>query len=144
MSIERIARISFHKMIFQWDVQRSDIFLLIYPSPDFQLLKYQVGQFYRRHHDFNPEELKRPQGNRILTFYIYLNDVPAGGGTKFNWIGGLEGIEITPKRGRILIWPSVKDSDPTKMDRRMEHEALPVEEGVKFGANIWIHQVCTG
>ena len=108
---------------------------------DFQLLKYEVGEFYRPHHDFNPQELARPQGNRILTVYIYLNDVPAGGGTRFNSIGGEKGgLEITPKRGTILIWPSVEDSDPTKMDDRTEHEALPVANGVKFGANVWIHQ----
>jgi prolyl 4-hydroxylase len=117
----------------------SNTFVFLLLSQDFQLLKYQVGQFYRRHHDYNPTELDRPQGNRILTAYVYLNDVPAGGGTKFNSIRG--GLEITPKRGRILLWPSVKDSDPTKMDGRTDHEALPVEEGVKFGANIWIHQV---
>lgn len=108
----------------------------------FQLLKYQVGEYYKRHHDYNPKELYRPQGNRILTVYIYLNDVPAGGGTRFNSIrrAGGGGLDITPKTGRVLIWPSVLDSDPTKMDGRTDHEALPVEGGLKFGANIWVHQ----
>lgn len=95
-----------------------------------------VGQYYGRHHDFNPSECDRPQGNRLFTVYIYLNDVDAGGGTLFNSLD----LQISPKRGRILIWPSVKDSDPMVMDGRTSHEALPVEKGVKYGANIWIHQ----
>ncbi len=96
----------------------------------------QVGEFYRRHHDFNPKELDRPQGNRILTVYVYLNDVAEGGGTLFNSLG----LTISPKVGRIVIWPSVIDSDPLRMEGKTDHEALPVERGVKYGANIWIHQ----
>lgn len=38
-----------------------------------------------------------------------------------------------PKRGRVLIWPSVFDKEPNKKDGRTSHQALPVEEGVKYG-----------
>lgn len=102
----------------------------------FQLLKYEVGEFYRQHNDYNPTELTRPQGNRILTAYAYLSDVPKGGGTGFPVID----LEIAPKRGRLVIWPSVLDSNPTRKDRKTDHEALPVDEGTKYGANIWVHQ----
>lgn len=43
-----------------------------------QLLKYQVGQFYKTHSDFIPHHLERVQGPRLLTVFLYLNDVPEG------------------------------------------------------------------
>jgi prolyl 4-hydroxylase len=52
-------------------------------SEDLQLLKYEKGQFYKTHHDFIPHQVDRHCGPRILTFFLYLNDVEAGGGTNF-------------------------------------------------------------
>ena len=72
---------------------------------------------------------------RILTVYLYLNDVEEGGGTNFDQLG----ITVMPKRGRALLWPSVISSDPNKKDGRTTHQALPVEKGVKYGANAWFH-----
>jgi 2OG-Fe(II) oxygenase superfamily len=46
---------------------------------------------------------------------------------------------VQPKRGRALIWPSVKDENPSVKDPRTDHQALPVKKGVKYGANAWIH-----
>ena len=81
------------------------------------------------------QQVKRQQGPRILTVYLYLNDVEAGGGTHFDQLG----LTVTPKRGRAVLWPSVQDDDPNKKDRRTTHQALPVEKGIKYGANAWIH-----
>jgi len=47
------------------------------------------------------------QGVRVYTFFVYLSDVEEGGGTKFNDLG----ITVTPKLGRAVLWPSVKDHD---------------------------------
>jgi prolyl 4-hydroxylase len=77
----------------------------------------------------------RQCGPRILTFFLYLSDVEAGGGTKFNQLGHV----VLPKAGKALLWPSVIDSDPTQADPRTTHEAMPVGEGTKFAANGWIH-----
>jgi len=77
----------------------------------------------------------RQCGPRILTVFMYLNDVEAGGGTRFTDLD----LTVMPKVGRVLIWPSVYDSDPMVQDPRMMHEAMAVEAGVKFGANGWIH-----
>ena len=66
---------------------------------------------------------------------MYLSDVEAGGGTDFPDLG----ITIQPKLGRALLWPSVRNEAPLEKDRRMQHQALPVEKGVKFAANAWIH-----
>lgn len=57
------------------------------------------------------------------------------GGTDFPDLG----IKVDAKKGRALLWPSVYDSDPNKDDRRMKHQALPVEKGIKFAANVWFH-----
>ena len=104
-------------------------------SESLQLLRYEPGQFYRRHHDYIAENVKRQQGVRILTMYLYLNDVEAGGGTKFNVLN----VTVMPKRGRAVLWPSVLNDDPQKKDKRTDHEAMPVEAGIKYGANAWFH-----
>ena len=74
-------------------------------------------------------------GPRILTFFLYLSDVEAGGGTDFPQLD----ITVEPKKGRALLWPSVLDSSPMSKDNRMFHQALKVEDGTKFAANGWIH-----
>lgn len=81
-------------------------------------------------------EEERPYGPRVLTVYLYLNDVEKGGGTRFTDLG----VTIMPKRGRAVIWPSVLDEEPLERDDRTHHEALAVEAGRKYGANAWIHQ----
>ena len=103
-----------------------------------QLLKYEVGQFYGPHHDYIDMDDDRPQGVRILTVFLYLNDVDAGGGTNFQLLD----LTVMPKRGRVLVWPSVLDHKPNMKDRRTEHQALPVEKGIKYGANGMYRYVC--
>eukprot|EP00980_Cylindrotheca_fusiformis_P010140 scaffold2253_cov119-Cylindrotheca_fusiformis.AAC.15 len=100
-----------------------------------QLLQYEPGQFYKVHHDYIDFHKNRQQGVRILTVYLYLNDVEEGGGTNFNKLN----ITVMPRRGRALLWPSVLNSDPNAQDYRTTHQALPVEKGVKYGANAWFH-----
>lgn len=100
-------------------------------SEHLQLLKYEVGQYYKSHHDYISFHTKRQCGVRVLTLFLYLNDVPAGGGTKFDKLN----ITVMPKRGKALLWPSVLDEDPNEIDERTYHQALPVEDGVKYGAN---------
>jgi prolyl 4-hydroxylase len=43
-----------------------------------QLLKYEEGQFYEQHHDYIHFHIDRAQGVRILTVFLYLNDVEEG------------------------------------------------------------------
>jgi prolyl 4-hydroxylase len=104
-------------------------------SEDFQLLKYETGQFYRTHHDFIPHQVDRQCGPRVLTFFLYLSDVEEGGGTNFPDLN----ITVYPKRGRALLWPSVYNFDPMVKDGRFMHQALDVIKGTKFAANAWIH-----
>jgi len=100
----------------------------------FQILRYEKGQFYRQHHDQQTAHWT-PQGVRVYTFFVYLSDVAQGGGTKFNDLG----LEVTPKLGRGILWPSVQGEQLHVGDMRTHHEALPVIEGVKYAANLWMH-----
>jgi len=99
-----------------------------------QLVKYELGQFYQRHHDFSILHDEHPYGPRILTFFLYLNDVEGGGGTKFDYLN----FTAQPKKGMALVWPSMTDN-LEEMDDWTWHEALPVLKGNKYGANTWIH-----
>jgi prolyl 4-hydroxylase len=101
-----------------------------------QLLRYEVTQRYKVHHDYIPFHRQRAQGVRILTVFLYLNDVEAGGGTHFPTLD----LTVLPKQGRVLLWPSVLNERPDSKDSVTMHEALPVEAGIKYSANSWIHQ----
>jgi hypothetical protein len=100
-----------------------------------QILKYEPGQFYKQHHDQQTAHWT-PQGVRVYTFFVYLSDVEAGGGTKFNDLG----LVVTPKRGRAVLWPSVLSKDLLTGEPRTHHEALPVERGVKYAC---VHRITT-
>lgn len=100
-----------------------------------QLIKYEVGEYYRYHHDFDDLTLEKPPGPRILTVFIYLNDVPAGGGTRFDLLN----ITVTPLKGRAVIWPSVAHDDYYKKDPFTYHQGMPVEERQKYALNQQFH-----
>lgn len=109
-------------------------------SEDLQLLYYVEGQYYKDHHDVGGDEFYHRAGSRIITFFLYLNDVEEGGATRFTDLtGGGISLDVQPKKGMALIWPSVLDDDPSKMDVRTYHEALPVIKGEKYGANAWFY-----
>jgi prolyl 4-hydroxylase len=107
-------------------------------SEHLQLLRYEEGQFYQIHNDYLPFQRQRPPGVRILTFFLYLNDMEEkdGGGTHFPKLN----LTVTPKKGRAVLWPSVLNDNPNNKDMRTDHQAMPVLSGVKYGVNGWIHQ----
>ena len=72
------------------------------------------------------------QGVRILTLFLYLNDVEGGGETRFSNLD----INVAPRRGRAILWPSVLNEAPNVKDIRTEHEALTVTNGVKYGVSV--------
>ena len=100
-----------------------------------QLLKYGPGEYYRLHHDWIPEQLDAACGPRAFTFFLYLSDVDEGGGTHFPYLN----LTVHPKRGSAVLWPHGLDTNPREKDVRTHHEAMPVVQGTKWGANYWIH-----
>ena len=105
-----------------------------------QLLKYTAGTYYRPHNDYIDKHKEQTHGPRILTFFIYFDEVEEGGSTRFSKLDLPDGLMVEPRRGRVLIWPSVRDDDPYEEDKRTDHEAVPVIRGEKYAANAWIHQ----
>jgi len=109
---------------------------------DLQIVRYAPNQFYKRHHDQNTA-VWAPQGPRVFTFFMYLNDPEDGGETAFPLIPSPDGaghLVVKPKLGHALLWPSVLHERPMEADDRTDHEAMPVHKGIKYGANMWIHQ----
>ncbi|ETO25077.1 hypothetical protein RFI_12067 [Reticulomyxa filosa] len=74
-------------------------------------------------------------GPRILTFFIYLNDVEEGGETAFPHLS----LSVKPKKGKAILWPNVPSHDYFVRDDDTHHAAQPVLKGVKYGTNAWIH-----
>jgi prolyl 4-hydroxylase len=101
----------------------------------FQILRYELGQQYKAHHDTSAEDWDILPGPRILTMFLYLSDVEEGGHTEFPRLG----LSVKPKKGMALLWPGVHDHDPREIDSRTQHTARPVIKGRKYAANSWIH-----
>jgi len=92
------------------------------------------GEYYKVHHDQNSPR-SSAWGPRLYTFFMYLSDVEAGGGTHFPQLN----ITVEPAKGRALLWTSVLDADPYERDDRTDHEAIAVTAGTKYAANYWLH-----
>ena len=104
-----------------------------------QVLHYEVGQEYKDHQDFwhpNTDYYDKQMnrgGQRAWSVLIYLNDVPAGGGTGFPKLG----IDVSPQAGKVLAWQNTIDGE---LNYDSLHAGLPVEEGVKWVAVTWVRE----
>lgn len=108
----------------------------------FQIVRYQPGQFFKGHYDFYPpgglgtEMAIAHRGQRLYTFFVYLNDVPGGGGhTHFPKVP----IRVSPNKGNAVFWSNLHP-DGT-VDYSTYHEGEPPKSDVKYGLNIWIGQL---
>lgn len=103
-----------------------------------QILRYNVGQEYRKHYDyFNPDRETTPHhikrgGQRIATFLMYLNTPEGGGETTFPHAG----ISVCANEGNALLFRYDTPSPTTKT----LHCGEPVTSGVKWVATKWIRQ----
>ena len=104
---------------------------------EMQILRYQPGQFHHFHGDYIVEDTYRRTGGRILTFFMYFNDVEEGGETEFSRLS--PSIKFKPKKGTALLWANVLDSDPHVEDKRTWHEGRTVVKGEKHAANLWLY-----
>lgn len=96
------------------------------------VLHYAVGEQISRHFDFvSPDLPNYPQeiamnGQRVLTFLIYLNDDYAGGETEFTKLG----IVHKGRRGEGLFFKNALAND--EPDLRTEHAGRPPSSGEKW------------
>lgn len=107
---------------------------LKYMEP-FEFVHYQKMQSYGAHHDLSLHDLWLPAGPRVLSIFLCLSDVPQGGAMGFP---DMDWLSIPPKKGQLLIWPNVLNSDFSKSRKDMSNEALPVLEGEKYGIHTWV------
>ncbi|KAL1521509.1 hypothetical protein AB1Y20_021169 [Prymnesium parvum] len=100
----------------------------------FQVVRYGPGQQYRTHHDQNTARWA-PQGVRLLTLLIYLQQPVRGGETVFPDLN----LSIAPAARSAVLWPNVLVNRSVN-DGRMRHEAALVTAGQKLVANVWVHE----
>jgi prolyl 4-hydroxylase len=102
------------------------------------ILHYSPGEEFRPHHDFfdttTPENARiiAAEGQRVLTFLVYLNDDYSGGETEFPYLrrrfrGG--------KGDALYFWNITPDFLP---DRRTLHAGLAPASGEKWLFSQWI------
>lgn len=103
--------------------------------------RYDVGQEFKAHTDyFTPggsdyEKFCADSGQRTWTFMIYLNEVEAGGATRFKVIGKT----FQPEVGKLLCWnnrrPGSEDVNPNTL-----HHGMKVRKGVKYVITKWYRE----
>ncbi|ODN01274.1 Prolyl 4-hydroxylase subunit alpha-1 [Orchesella cincta] len=107
-------------------------------SEIYQVANYGMAGRYSPHTDYitgddhlhNPLELVR--GNRIATFMVYLEDVPAGGSTVFPLIG----VQVKPRKGAAVFWWNLRTDG--RGDPWTRHAGCSVLYGNKWITNKWI------
>lgn len=102
--------------------------------------RYEVGQEFKAHTDyFEPrgpefEKYCAVPGQRTWTFMIYLNDVDAGGATRFKVIDKV----VQPERGKMVCWNNRRpDGSPNPVTL---HHAMKVRSGLKYVITQWYRE----
>lgn len=90
---------------------------------DFNIQRYTPGGHFALEHS---ERTGMAGLHRVLVFMTYLNDVEAGGCTRFTHYG----LDVRPERGKTLIWPA---------EWTHAHVGQVVEAGVKYIVTGWMH-----
>lgn len=116
--------------------------------------RYLSGGHYGHHFDW-AGDLRRRKAGRVSTFMVYVGcEGCKGGGTRFPRLPkvdkealcdvveceqgeGEDGLGVTfkPVAGNAIYWENFRPDG--KGWEELWHAALPVEEGVKVGLNIW-------
>jgi prolyl 4-hydroxylase len=104
-----------------------------------QLVRYTPGQYFKSHYDYLDTRVPmykknvERNGQREVTFFVYLNDVPegVGGETHFKKINKT----FKGKKGQAVFWYNIKDG---KEDPLTLHSGTEIKEGTKYGLNIWV------
>jgi prolyl 4-hydroxylase len=102
--------------------------------------RYAVGQEFKAHTDyFEPDgrdftTFCSVAGQRTWTFMIYLNDVEAGGATRFKVIDKT----FRPEEGKLLCWNNHRP-DGT-LNPATLHHGMKVRKGVKYVITKWYRE----
>jgi prolyl 4-hydroxylase len=102
--------------------------------------RYEIGQEFMGHTDyFEPtaadfHEHTATSGQRTWTFMVYLNDVPAGGATRFKALDKI----VKPERGKLLAWNN-RNADGSPNAATLHH-AMKVRKGLKYVITRWYRE----
>ena len=103
--------------------------------------RYEEGQEFKAHTDyFDPQgaDFQRfcsVSGQRTWTFMVYLNDVEAGGATRFKVIDKL----IQPERGKLVCWNNRRPDG--SVNPGTLHHAMKVRKGLKYVVTKWYREL---
>lgn len=108
--------------------------------------RYAEGQEFKAHTDyFTPggrdfQTFCALSGNRTWTFMIYLNDVAAGGATRFKLLDKT----FQPEAGKLLCWnnrlPDGPGGAPGSVNPATLHHGMKVRKGVKYVITKWYRE----
>lgn len=102
--------------------------------------RYEVGQEFKAHTDFfepgNPDYATycAVPGQRTWTFMVYLNEVEAGGATRFRAVDKL----VQPERGKLVGWNNRRADGTPNADTL--HHAMKVRKGRKYVITQWYRE----
>lgn len=102
--------------------------------------RYEIGQEFKQHTDyFEPSGMDYDKycgvaGNRTWTFMAYLNDVDAGGATRFKVINKM----FQPEQGRLVAWNNRRPDG--SLNAATLHHAMKVRKGLKYVITKWYRE----
>lgn len=102
--------------------------------------RYAIGQEFKPHTDyFTPggadyDKYCAVAGQRTWTFMIYLNDVLAGGGTRFKSVDKI----FKPETGMLLCWNNRHPDGG--VNPHTLHHGMKVRKGVKYVITKWYRE----
>jgi prolyl 4-hydroxylase len=102
--------------------------------------RYDVGQEFKAHTDyFEPSGQDFAQyctvsGQRTWTVMLYLNDVEAGGATRFKAIDKI----VQPETGKLLAWNNLRPDG--SVNPSTIHHAMKVRAGLKYVITQWFRE----
>ena len=102
--------------------------------------RYAVGQEFKAHTDyFEPngadfQQFCAASGQRTWTVMIYLNDVEAGGATRFKAIDKI----VQPEMGKLLAWSNLRPDG--RVNPSTLHHGMKVRAGTKYVITKWFRE----
>jgi len=102
--------------------------------------RYALGQEFKAHTDYfepsGPDFARfcSVAGQRTWTFMIYLNDVEAGGGTRFKVVDKT----FQPAAGKLLCWDNHRADG--SLNPGTLHHGMKVRQGVKYVITKWYRE----